>query len=42
MDIGYINGYTRVLGAPENWDHNISGPCYGLPVRDDNSGTSQS
>ncbi len=33
MEIGKINGATRVLGAPANWDHSKT-ECVGLPVLD--------
>ena len=33
MEIKTINGHTRVLNAPENWDQN-KGECVGLPVLD--------
>lgn len=29
-----IPGATRALGAPGNWNPQISGPCGALPVRD--------
>ncbi|MEN7527831.1 hypothetical protein [Cupriavidus sp. DL-D2] len=33
MNIGTIEGFTRVLGAPKDWDHS-KGACEGLPVLD--------
>jgi hypothetical protein len=30
-----IEGATRVLGAPGDWDESRSGPCCSLPIRDD-------
>jgi hypothetical protein len=32
-----INGTTRVLGAPVGWTPEASGPCLGLPIRDEMS-----
>lgn len=29
-----MQGTTRVLGAPENWDAERDGPCVGLPIAD--------
>lgn len=29
-----IPGATRVMGAPENWDPQVHGPCGGLPILD--------
>lgn len=34
MEIKRIEGATRTLGAPHDWDEATSGKCYGLPVRD--------
>lgn len=34
MEILRIEGATRVLGAPEDWNEKIVGKCYGLPVLD--------
>lgn len=31
-------GATRMLGAPEGWTPETSGPCVGLPIRDEMSG----
>ena len=31
---GRIPLATRVLGAPENWDPAVHGPCGGLPILD--------
>lgn len=33
-----VSGCTRVLGAPEGWTPESSGPCCGLPIRDEASG----
>lgn len=33
-----IEGCTRVLGAPVGWTPETSGPCVGLPIRDDMNG----
>lgn len=33
-----IDGCTRVLGAPPGWTPETSGPCRGLPIRDDIAG----
>lgn len=33
MKINAIDGYTRVLGAPVDWDH-TKAECVGLPIRD--------
>lgn len=33
MEPGSINGATRVLGAPSNWDQS-QGECVGLPILD--------
>jgi hypothetical protein len=33
MDICKIEGFTRVLGAPEGWDHSKV-ECQGLPIYD--------
>lgn len=33
MEINTINGHTRTLGAPSNWDHS-KGECVGLPIMD--------
>ena len=30
-----ITGATRNLGAPADWNPEISGPCIHLPIRDD-------
>lgn len=30
-----IEGATRVLGAPVDWDQDASGPCCGLAIRDE-------
>lgn len=30
-----ISGCTRVLGAPAGWTPETSGPCCGLPIRDE-------
>lgn len=35
MEIKYIEGHTRELGAPPNWNPETSGPCVGLPIRDE-------
>lgn len=34
MEIKRIEGATRTLGAPHEWDENAVGKCYGLPVLD--------
>lgn len=34
MEIGRIEGATRVLGAPKNWDETSKEKCYGLPILD--------
>lgn len=34
MLIQRIQGATRVLGAPVNWDEAADGPCFGLPILD--------
>lgn len=33
-----IEGCTRVLGAPVGWTPETSGPCRGLPIRDEVNG----
>jgi len=33
MEINTINGHTRTLGAPSNWDQS-KGECAGLPIMD--------
>lgn len=33
-----IAGCTRVLGAPAGWTPEPSGPCCGLPIRDEMKG----
>lgn len=33
-----IIGTTRVLGAPKGWTPETSGPCVGLPIRDEMNG----
>lgn len=33
-----IHGCTRVLGAPAGWTPETSGPCAGLPIRDEMNG----
>lgn len=30
-----IAGFTRNLGAPENWDEEHDGPCISLPIHDE-------
>ena len=35
MLVGKINGATRNLGAPRDWDKTKDGPCGGLPIRDE-------
>ena len=35
MEIARILGATRNLGAPSDWDKGRSGPCVGLPIRDE-------
>lgn len=34
MDIVRLKNPTRILGAPQNWDHEKSGPCGALPIID--------
>jgi hypothetical protein len=36
--IDRIEGCTRVLGAPPGWTPETSGPCFGLPIRDELNG----
>lgn len=38
MIIARISGCTRVLGAPIGWTPETSGPCIGLPIRDEMNG----
>ncbi|WP_419827696.1 hypothetical protein [Sphingomonas sp.] len=33
-----VSGCTRVLGAPPGWTPETSGPCQGLPIRDEMNG----
>ena len=33
-----IEGCTRVLGAPHGWTPETSGPCCGLPIREEIAG----
>jgi hypothetical protein len=33
-----ISGCTRALGAPVGWTPETSGPCSGLPIRDEAEG----
>lgn len=33
-----IEGCTRALGAPPGWTPDSSGPCCGLPIRDEMNG----
>lgn len=33
-----IQGCTRALGAPKGWTPETSGPCRGLPIRDEVNG----
>lgn len=33
-----ISGCTRALGAPVGWTPETSGPCCGLPIRDEVNG----
>jgi hypothetical protein len=33
-----IDGCTRALGAPKGWTPETSGPCCGLPIRDEMNG----
>lgn len=35
MHAGRIQGATRTLGAPPDWDERRDGHCGGLPVRDE-------
>lgn len=34
MEIKRIEGATRTLGAPHDWDVEKQGKCYGLPILD--------
>lgn len=34
MQVGHIQGATRVLNAPSAWDRERDGACGSLPVRD--------
>lgn len=34
MFIARVEGETRVLGAPQNWNEERDGRCNGLPIRD--------
>lgn len=34
MKPGHIDGATRVLNAPIDWDESKHGTCGGLPIRD--------
>jgi len=36
--IARIDRCTRVLGAPAGWTPDTSGPCLGLPIRDEMNG----
>ncbi len=38
MIFARIQGCTRVLGAPVGWTPETSGPCRGLPIRDEMAG----
>lgn len=38
MEIGRIEGATRMLGAPADWNAERDGPCLGLPIRDEMRG----
>ena len=35
MHVGRIQGATRNLHAPADWDRDKDGPCLGLPIRDE-------
>ncbi|MDE2467738.1 MAG: hypothetical protein KGL35_03105 [Bradyrhizobium sp.] len=35
MHIGRIQGATRSLGAPRDWDKDANGPCGTLAIRDE-------
>lgn len=35
MHTGRIEGTTRVLGAPFDWDPKVNGHCGGLAIRDE-------
>jgi hypothetical protein len=39
MLVGRINGATRVLGAPTDWDEARDGWCGGLAIKDQPGGT---
>lgn len=34
MNIGKIEGFTRELGKPKDWDDEKQGICHALPIRD--------
>lgn len=34
MEAVKIEGHTRILGKPENWDASQHGECVGLPIKD--------
>lgn len=34
MLIGRIEGFTRDLGRPLDWDEETQGPCASLPIKD--------
>lgn len=38
MIVARIANATRVLGAPPGWTPESSGPCVGLPIRDEMNG----
>ena len=35
MHTGHIEGMTRYLGAPRNWDVKVHGHCGTIPIRDE-------
>lgn len=37
MHVGRIQNATRNLGAPADWNKAESGPCGGLPIRDEDT-----
>jgi hypothetical protein len=41
MHPGRIQGATRTLGAPRDWDATKNGPCGGLPIRDERTHAGQ-
>lgn len=37
LHTGRILNFTRILGAPQDWDEDTNGPCGGLAIRDENT-----